>query len=160
MGSFAELKVSSEEFPEVMTEKPVTKKNIMGFNVGDSVNTRAFIVQSFDPRFYDAHPETGKKITEEDIAGGISGEKRAILNVVIDDGTENIRAVLFHDMVQKLGLTEYENAELMTQQKENLMGKEVIIGGNVRMNSYFNNPELIVNSVEDIDVEKLIMELE
>ena len=160
MGSFSELKISQEQFPEVMVEKPVKTKEISNFSVGDTVSTRAFIVQSFDPRFYDANPETGKKITEEDLANGIPKEKRAILNVVIDDGTENIRAVLFHDMVQKLGLTDYENEELMTQQKENILGKEVFIGGNVRMNSYFNTPELIVNSVEHVDVEKLILELE
>ena len=100
------------------------------------------------------------KVSEEDIANGVKGEKRAILNVVIDDGTENIRAVLFHELVKKLGLSEYENSELMIQQKENLMGKEMIFSGNVRMNTYFNNPELIIDSVEEIDLDKLVNSLE
>ncbi len=160
MGSFAELKLSDEEFPEVKTEKPIKKKEIREFNVGDKVNTRAFVVQAFDLRFFNANLETGKKLTEEEVEKEVPGEKRGILNIVIDDGTENIRAVLFHEMVKKIGLTEYENEELMRTQKENLLGKEIVFGGNVRINSYFNNPELIIDSVEEINVERLIDELD
>jgi hypothetical protein len=160
MGSFSELKLSEEEFKEVKAEKPVKIKSISEFNVGDKVNTRAFVVQAFLPRFFTANPETGKKATEEEISSGIPTEKRAILNVVLDDGTENTRAVLFHEMVQRVGLTEYEDENLINQQKENLLGKEFIFGGNVRMNSYFHNPELIVDSVKEVDVERLVDELE
>ncbi len=160
MGSFAELKLSKEQFPNVKTEKPIKKKDIQEFNVGDKVNARAFVVQAFDLRFFHANTETGRKVTEEEISSGAPTEKRAILNIVIDDGTENTRAVLFHDMVQKLGLNEFEDEEKMKNQKENLLGKEFVFGGSVRMNSYFNNPELIVDSVEEINVERLIDELE
>ncbi len=160
MGSFAELKLSDESFPEVKTEKPIKKKEIREFNVGDKVNTRAFVVQAFDLRFFNANLETGKKLTEEEIAKGVPGEKRGILNIVIDDGTENIRAVLFNEMVKKIGLTEQENKELMETQKENLLGKEFVFGGNVRVNSYFNNPELIVDFIEEVNVERLIDELD
>jgi len=160
MGSFSELKLSKEEFPEVKTEKPVKKKDIKEFNVGDKVNTRAFVVQAFTPRFFTANIETGRKATDEDISSGVPTEKRAILNVVLDDGTENTRAVLFHEMVQKIGVNEYEDEEKLKNQTQNLLGKEFIFGGNVRMNSYFNNPELIVDSVDELNVERLIDELE
>ncbi len=160
MGSFAEFKLSDEDFPEVKTEKPIKKKDIREFNIGDKINARAFIVQAFDPRFYNANAETGKKATEEEIASGIKTEKRAILNIVIDDGTENTRAVLFHEMVKKIGILEQEDEKLISQQKENLLGKEMVFGGNVRMNSYFNIPELIVDSVDEIDIEKLTNELD
>ncbi|MBS3084378.1 hypothetical protein J4411_00500 [Candidatus Pacearchaeota archaeon] len=160
MGSFSELKLSDEEFPNAKTEKQIKAKSIKDFNVGDKINTRAFVVQAFSPRFFNANLETGKKATEGEISSGIPTEKRAILNIVIDDGTENTRAVLFHEMVQKLGLSEYEDENIINQQKENLLGKELIFGGNVRMNSYFNNQELIVDSVSEVDVERLIDELE
>ncbi len=160
MGSFAELKLSDEKFPDVKTEKPVKSINISEYNVGDSVNTRAFIVQAFAPRFFNANIETGKKATDEELSNGTPTEKRAILNIVIDDGTENTRVVLFHEMVQKLGLTEYDDEEKINLQKEDLLGKEFVFGGTVRMNSYFNNPELIVNSVKELNVERLIDELE
>jgi len=160
MGSFAEFKLSKEKFPEVKVERPTKKKDIQEFNVGDKINTRAFVVQAFDLRFFNANVQTGKKATEEEISSGVAIEKKAILNLVLDDGTENIRAVFFNEMVQKMGLSEYSDEELMKQQKENLLGKEFVFGGNVRMNSYFNTPELIVDSIDEINVERLIDELD
>lgn len=160
MGSFAEFKLSKEKFPEVKVERPTKKKDIQEFNVGDKINTRAFVVQAFDLRFFNANVQTGKKATEEEISSGVATEKKAILNLVLDDGTENIRAVFFNEMVQKMGLSEYSDEELMKQQKENLLGKEFVFGGNVRMNSYFNTPELIVDSIDEINVERLIDELD
>ena len=160
MRSFAEFKLSKEKFPEVKVERPTKKKDIQEFNVGDKINTRAFVVQAFDLRFFNANVQTGKKATEEEISSGVATEKKAILNLVLDDGTENIRAVFFNEMVQKMGLSEYSDEELMKQQKENLLGKEFVFGGNVRMNSYFNTPELIVDSIDEINVERLIDELD
>ena len=160
MGSFAEFKLSKEKFPEVKVERPTKKKDIQEFNVGDKINTRAFVVQAFDLRFFNANVQTGKKATEEEISSGVATEKKAILNLVLDDGTENIRAVFFNELVQKMGLSEYSDEELMKQQKENLLGKEFVFGGNVRMNSYFNTPELIVDSIDEINVKRLIDELD
>ena len=160
MGSFAEFKLSKEKFPEVKVERPTKKKDIQEFNVGDKINTRAFVVQAFDLRFFNANVQTGKKATEEELSSGVATEKKAILNLVLDDGTENIRAVFFNELVQKMGLSEYSDEELMKQQKENLLGKEFVFGGNVRMNSYFNTPELIVDSIDEINVERLIDELD
>lgn len=160
LGSFSEFKVSAEVFSDVQTEKPVKKKTIDEYSPGDTVSTRAFIVQAFDPRFYEANVNTGKKITEEELANGVPSEKKAILNVVIDDGTENIRAVLFHENVQKLGIVEFDDAEVLQKQKLGVIGKEFVFNGTIKRNSYMNNYELGVNSVEEVDVDKLISELE
>lgn len=160
LGSFSEMKVSSEMMEDVMTEKPLKEKTISQFVLGDKVRTRAFVVQAFDPRFYEANKETGKKITEDELAAGIPSEKKAILNVVIDDGTENIRAVMFHEMVQKIGLTAYDDPSEMALQKQALMGKEFLFSGNVKNNTYFNNPEMGVENVEEINIDHLITELE
>ncbi|MDP3966387.1 MAG: hypothetical protein Q8Q04_02560 [archaeon] len=160
LGSFSELGLSKEEFPEVKTEKLVKVKEIKEFNVGEKVSSRAFIVQAFMPRFFNANLETGKKVTDEEIAAGTPFEKRAILNIVLDDGTENTRAVIFHENVKKLGITAYEDEGLLNKQKDSLLGKEFVFDGNFRMNSYFNNPELIVDSVGEINLDRLIEELE
>jgi len=56
----------------------------------------------------------------------VPSEKRALINIVIDDGTETIRSVLFHENLSSLGLTEFENPSLLSQQKENLLGKEMV----------------------------------
>jgi hypothetical protein len=87
-------------------------------------------------------------------------EKRAILNLVIDDGTESIRAVFFHETIAGLGVTDLENSEKMITQKQEILGKEMVFSGNVRMNSYFNNQEFIIESVRDVNVGELIAKLE
>jgi len=160
LGSFSELKKSSEVFESVKEEKPLKEKVIKDFSVGDSVSSRAFVVQAFDLRFFDANSATGKKITDEEKASGVAFEKRGILNIVIDDGSESIKAVVFHNILPKLEVTEYENEEIILEQKRNLLGKEFVFSGNVRMNSYFNTPELIVDNVEQIDLDKVISSLD
>lgn len=160
LGSFSEMKVSSEVFNDVQTEKPVKKKTIDEFAPGEVVEVRAFVVQAFDPRFFEVSTKTGRKVTEEELAEGVPTEKRAILNVMMDDGTENMRAVMFHENVQKLGLDAYDNPEKMAEQKQSILGKEYVFKGTVKRNSYFNNYELGVDDVKPVDVDSLIAELE
>ena len=40
------------------------------------------------------------------------------------------------------------------------MGVERMFSGEIRMNSYFHTPELIVDSVSEVDLDSLIVELE
>jgi hypothetical protein len=160
LGSFSEFKKSNKTFGEVKTKEVVKEKNIAGLVVGEKVKLRAFIVQSFDPRFFEVNPETGRKITEEELASGVPTEKRAILNCVLDDGTDSIRAVMFHENVQKTGVKSFDNPKMLEQEKMNLLGKEFYFVGNVRKNSYFQNTELIVDSLEEVKAEKLLEKLE
>lgn len=160
LGSFSEFKVSSEVFENVQTEKPVQEKTIDEFSPGDTVSTRAFIVQAFDPKFFEVNKETGRKMTEEDKAAGKEVERRSLINVMIDDGTENMRAVMFHENVGKIGVTEMDDEAVIKSQKEALLGKEFIFKGLIKRNSYFNNYELSVSDIEEVDIEKIIAELE
>ncbi len=166
LGSFSELKLSSEVFENVHTEKIVKEKPIANFNISENIGVRAFIVQMFEPRFFNVCPECKKKANAEgeDFVcaehGKIMPEKRAILNLVIDDGTESIRAVFFHETINGLGLTDLENAEKMETQKQMILGKEMVFSGNVRMNTYFNNPELIIDGVQEVNLDELIGKLE
>jgi len=160
LGSFSEVKLSDKVFDDVRTEKIVRAKNIADFKVGDSSSVRAFVVQSFPPRFFEVNKETGRKITEEEKAQGVASEKRALVNVVLDDGTENIRAVLFHENLSKIGLNDLEDAEKLNFQREDLLGKEFVFSGNVRTNKFFNNTEFIIGNIEEINPDLLIEELE
>ncbi len=166
LGSFSEFKISTEVLADVKTEKIVKEKSILDFKVGDSVSVRAFVVQSFDPRFFTVCPECKKKAVQEgekhkcNEHGDVTPEKRALINIVVDDGTETIRAVLFHDTLSKLGLTDLENEEMLLQQKEGALGKELLFSGNVRMNNYFNNPEFIINDIQEVSLDELIKVLE
>ena len=62
LGSFSEFKLSDEVLENVKTEKVIKEKKISEFRVQDSVQTRAFIVQAFEPRFFNVCPECKKKV--------------------------------------------------------------------------------------------------
>jgi len=166
LGSFSELKLSDEILENLKTEKVVKEKNIIDFKTNDGVSVRAFIVQAFEPRFFNVCPECKKKVTPEaeDFVCGEHGkvipEKRALINIVLDDGTETIRSVLFHEHLSDLGLTELEDTEKLSNQKQNILGKEMIFSGNVRINKFFNNQEFIVDEVKEINLDELVGKLE
>ena len=166
LGSFAEFKKSSKTFDKINSEKDVKDKKISEFNVGDSVGTRAFILQTFEPRFFYVCPECKKKVVSGSDGficaehNKVSAEKRALINIVLDDGTETIRAVLFHENLSKIGLNDLENLEKIIMQREELLGKEMFFSGDVRMNKFFNNPEFIISNVGEIDLGEMIEKLE
>ena len=87
-------------------------------------------------------------------------DKRAVSSIVLDDGTESIRAVLFHEILKKMGITEFQNPETLSMQKEDVLGREMIFSGNVRDNAFFNTPEFIVNDVKEVNVDEVIVGLE
>ncbi len=164
LGSFSEMKLSNENVGEVKTEKEVSDKPIIEFHVGDSVQTRAFVVQTFPVKFFEVCPECKKKVNPtSDGAGKECGEhgkvvpeKRALMSAVIDDGSESTRVVVFHENLQALGLTAIDDEMKLAEQRENLMGEEKYFSGYVKMNSYFNNPELVVQNVGDVNVDELL----
>ena len=160
LGSFSELKPSTESFSNVITEKVVKEKPISEFKIGDNASVRAFVVQSFEPRFFEVNKETGRKVTEEERAAGKPIEKRALINIVLDDGTETMRAVLFHESLKDIGLTALDNIEQMIVQREDLLGKEFVFSGNVRRNNFFNNEEFIVESAKPVEMDELIAKFE
>ena len=163
LGSFSEIKLSDKVINNVIIEKPVLKKEIYSFNTNDSVSTRAFIVQMFEPRFFEVCPECNKKVSEIGCQehGKIVPEKRSLLSFVIDDGTSSIRTTLFSEVLEKiLTKEELENPELFSVKKKEFMGKEVIITGNVRRNTMFNIDDFIVSDIRDISIDDLIEELE
>lgn len=160
LGSFSEFKPSTEVLSDVKTEKQIKEKEICDFNLGDYVRIRAFVVQAFEPKIFQVLKETGRKPTEEDLSSGKELEKKLLMTIVVDDGFESIRAVMFSEVLKKAGVMELEDLGLLNQQRENILGKELNFIGTVRRNSYFNNSELIIDDFEEIDLDKLIVELE
>lgn len=166
LGSFSEFKKSEEIFGEVVREKIIKEKNISDFAVSDNVKARAFIVQSFEPKFFNVCSECKKKAIADGENyvcaehGKILPEKRALMNIVIDDGTETMRSVLFHNSLPLIGINDLENPEKIINQREDLLGKEFLFSGNIRMNKFFNEPEFIIENIEAVDVDGLINILE
>lgn len=166
LGSFSEFKISSETLDDVYTEKIIREKNIVDFRKGENTSTRAFIVQAFEPKFFNVCPECKRKVVLEGESsvcgqhGKVVPEKRALINFVLDDGTESIRAVLFHEKLSTLGFTDLEDLEKLSQQKQDLLGKEMVFMGDVRNNAFFNTPEFIIDDVKELNLDELLGELE
>lgn len=168
LGSFSEMKLSGEEINNAVTGRISQGKNILDAKNSDNVRFRAFIVQSFEPRFFDICPECRKKVVQDangflcEQHGKVMPERRALVNLVLDDGTETMRTVVFSDNFSKLGFVDWENAdaERLLMQRQDLLGKEMFFSGNVRNNKFFNNLELIADQIEPVDMERLLADLE
>jgi len=166
LGSFSELKSSQEQMNEVRTEKIVREKSISDFKTMDNASIRAFIVQAFEPKVFHVCSECKKKVNADGDGficaehGKVLPEKRALVNLVLDDGTETVRAVLFHEKLKSIGLTALDDTNLLIQQKQNLLGKEMIFSGTVRTNKFFNNQEFIIDSVKELNLDEILNNLE
>lgn len=169
LGSFSEFKLNNDEkFENVVEGKIFREKTLKDLKNSESATVRAFIVQAFDPKTFVVCPECKRKVLVDANGancaehGKVIPEKRALMSIVLDDGTQNIRAVLFHESLNKLGFNEEKINDplLMSQQKENALGMEMIFSGTIRNNKFFNNDEFIVDSVEHLDMDKLIAKLE
>jgi hypothetical protein len=166
LGSFSEIKLTKQSIEGIKTGKIFKEKKIAELNNSDYATVRAFIVQSFEPKFFYVCPSCRKKAVQEGDGficaehGKVTAEKRALLNVILDYVTETIRTVAFHDTLPNIGITDLENIEQLIMQRENLLGKEMLFHGAVRNNKFFNTPEFIIERVEEINTDSLIKELE
>src|SRR3989344_8978228 len=164
LGNFSEIKISNKNIGEIVVEKPTIRKEIAEFNINDNVAARAFIVQMFEPKFFEVCPECRRKVSEINECnehGKVIPEKRALLSFVIDDGTSSIRATIFSEELEKIiRKEELENYELFAAKKADFLGKEFLIKGFVKRNQMFDTNDFVVNSLEEVDLDKLIEELE
>ena len=147
LSAFSDIKKSKEKIENVKTDRAFSVMKINDAVSGKSAKIRAIIVKVFEPRYFEDKKNPG--------------EKRALLNLVLDDGAGTIRCVLFGDTISNLGLTNEEifDAEKFNSRKEELLGAEKMFTGNFKMNSYFNTLEFNVSGVEDMNVDELIKEL-
>lgn len=163
LGSFSELKISKEILNEVKTQTKSRERKISELSISDNIKIRAFIVQMFDPKFFNVCSQCKKKINEQDgnffcnDHGSVIPEKRALVNIVIDDGTSNIKTVLFNDALNSI---EYDSDGDIGKQKQHFIGKEYVFYGNVRKNKLYGTLEFVVSRVEEINLQELIAELE
>ena len=163
LNSASEIKKSDKVFKDVKTEPDFDEQEIIDLKQGNSVKLRGTVVQLFPPRFYSVCPECNKKAENSTDGflcsehGKIIPKERAILNFILDDGTESIRTVMFSDAINKLiAEEELKDNEKASALRDDLLGTEVFVNGSVRKNNLFNNMELIAFSVEKINVEDLI----
>jgi hypothetical protein len=170
-GSF-ELNPEGEELNDV---KKLTGTAVGGFNgsfnrkqitalEGNEEGVELFgtVVQVFDPRFFNVHPETGKRIYDDD-ESGVEPAISYVMNLILDDGSSTIRCVFWKNQVNNLlGCDEArmagykEDLSTFEDEKTDLLGEQIVLKGRVKHNEMFDRLEFSVQFVEKADVEKEI----
>ena len=96
------------------------------------------------------------------VHGKVKAEKKALLNVVLDDGTDNMRALVSGDNLNRIGLSNDEifSLEKFNEKKNSILGEEKVFSGFLKNNQLYNTTEFNISFIEDIKTDELIKELE
>ena len=151
------------------------RKNISDLRENDQdVEVLATIVDVFDPRFFTVCPNCKKRAAESEGKfncaehGQVEPAYSYVMNLFIDDGTENMRAVLWKNQTEKLlGKSEDEmlhfkdNPADFSKIKTDLLGEMAKFVGRVNNNTMFNRLELNVQLVfTDLDPKEELKRLQ
>ncbi len=169
LGNISSIKPINEEMSNIVIKQNFEERNIESMQANMNCTVRAAIVQIFEPRFFAVCPECSSKL-QQDIDkficathGNVIPSNRAIVSLVIDDGTENIRAVCFNEAAKKL--FGFEDIEMLKDtnyflgKKDELLGKELSFSGRGKQNKLFGNLEFIVSDINEVKVQELIQKL-
>lgn len=158
LSGFSELKKSNKVIVDAKVERSFTEKSIDSLQEGNGVSVRGTIVQVFTPRFFSVCSVCGKKVIADAEGfscaehGKVMPSEKALLNFVIDDGTDSLRVVLFSDQLEKLiAFDKLKDSLAFIDFKTDLLGTEISIKGVVRKNALFNNLELTGNEFLKVD---------
>ncbi|MBU2523197.1 MAG: hypothetical protein KKE23_02820 [Nanoarchaeota archaeon] len=166
VGSMSEIKLSTEKIENIVEMKSAPEVKLAMIAENARANARAVIVQVFEPRFFNVCPECGKKVNLDgdkfncQTHGPVIPLERSLITLTIDDGTANIRAVGFTDVLKKLFSVDDSGIKSITPERRNsLLGKEMVFSGRGRKNPMYNNMEFLINDVEEVNVNKVIEDL-
>lgn len=149
VSAFSDIKPSDMKFDSVKETAAPSAGSFSDAKEGSFVSVRAFIVQTFEPRFFDSKKN--------------EGEKGVLFNIVLDDGNATMRSVLFGDNIKKLLGVGDENLfslDTLNTKRAEIIGEERLFTGSFRMNSFSNNLEFSVRGIEEFSIDKAIKELE
>ncbi len=140
---------------------------------GSAAEIMGTIVQVFDPRFFAVCPSCNKRVMESDGKavctehGSIQPQLNYVMNLIVDDGTGNIRSVFWKNQILHLLNKTEENILLYKQNpamfedvKTELLGEQFKLLGNVKRNEMFDRLEFNVRIVMKASPEEEIARLE
>jgi ssDNA-binding replication factor A large subunit len=162
-----------ENVPEVKTFK-ATRKTLKELTESDEqVEVLGTIVQVFDPKFFEVCPQCGTRLKEVegqwvcDEHSAVMPDYSYLVNVFLDDGTENMRVVLFRNQAERLlaktkeQMTAYRvNPETFEPLKTELLGEQFRLIGKAKKNTFFDRIEFIANQVHKAQPEEELARLE
>ncbi|MDP3734674.1 MAG: OB-fold nucleic acid binding domain-containing protein [Nanoarchaeota archaeon] len=144
---------------------------------GETVEIVGTVVQVFDPRFFNVCSQCNKRVNEVvngnekqfqcAAHGKVTPSVSYVLNLVLDDGSGNIRAVFWKEQTNKVVskmetdfLLFKDNPASFEDIKTDLLGEQFKMGGRVQKNEMFDRLEFNVQSVEKARPEEEIARLQ
>ena len=153
--SIAEVKQSAPEAPK--------RKRIRDLVQGESnIALLATVVQAFEPNFFETCPECNRRVKPNEanvfICPNHNEVKPAyayVMNAVLDDGTETVRAVFFRNQANQLLGKEAEDIlqlkdapEKFEELRNQILGKIIHTIGRANKNEMFDRIEFIAQNVD------------
>jgi replication factor A1 len=177
LGDSAQVAMADEEdVPEVETRDSgsMTEARIGDVTTeGASFRVRGLLVAMYPSNpFYQVDPETGDTVREDDDGNLVTDDGKEVeepdhrlaISGVLDDGSGTLRVVFFGEQARKiLGIDEETEREgdqdAVEEAAEEAVGEELEVEGRTRYNDYFDQIEIMANSVERLEPEEEIEEL-
>ncbi|MFC1801156.1 OB-fold nucleic acid binding domain-containing protein [Nanoarchaeota archaeon] len=144
-----------EQVGEVKETREAERKQIKDLTENDqNAELLGTIVQVFDLRFFTVCPECGKRVYERENTfecgahGKVAASYSYVMNVFLDDGTDNIRVVFWKSQTENLLkkteaeiLTYKDELQKFEEVKNDLLGTIIKMVGRVNKNEMFDRLE-------------------
>ncbi|MBI4163053.1 MAG: DUF2240 family protein [Candidatus Aenigmarchaeota archaeon] len=172
LGRYGAIALSGEKIEDVSSVKRSAERTaIAQFKEGMFCEIRACVMQIFESNlFYEICPQCETRVKADESLnfvcashGVVEPDYNIIISCVLDDGTDNIRAVFFGEIAEQLIGMKKRDAKKLHDIKgvqaliEKIpIGRDLILTGKVKRNAMFDRLEFIVNNVKKIDVMKEI----
>ena len=169
----SEKSIIVEDCSSISSDKPLKsssmKNNFLQVSEHDIVNTRAVIIKVYKTITYKMCPQCRKKVSGTSCSSHTDAEleKRVLISCVVDDGFNVVNTIFFGKEAEfVLGC----DASQMESQLSKLgadrfvssidsVGKEFLIKGIMKKNSFTDTLELLVREVNDVNIEDEIKSL-
>lgn len=169
-----EVNPEGETITAVREGSSYERKKIDQLRDGEgSAEIMGTVVQVFDPRFFNVCSECNRKVTESMgtfscvTHGEVKPSLSYVMNLIIDDGTGNIRSVLWKNQATHLlekteeQMAVYkENMSAFEEVKTDLLGEQLKLLGQVKKNDMFSRLEFNVQIVSRAKPEEELARLE
>ena len=149
------------------------RRKISELQDGGGAEIVGTVVQVFDPRFFNVCSECNRKVTESMGAfscathGEVKPSLSYVMNLILDDGSGNIRSVLWKNQTTHLlekteeQMAVYkENMSAFEEVKTDLLGEQLKLLGQVKKNEMFSRLEFNVQIVSKAKPEEELARLE
>lgn len=164
---------STEDLSKMFSNMSLERTDISSVTSGGNFEIKGTVVQLFRGNFlFDVCPMCGGKIESSRCIehGDVISSHALVLSFILDDGTGDLRCVLFREVAEKMcGITSEELSEVDSENRyqllsDKLLGKEFILSGRMKKNKLYDRLEMMVNDFKDInpleESNKLLDELE